>query len=123
MQINTSTPQAKQNFGAAKFYKIPADMQEIMKANKVFNKIAEEQDIIVTAKPRSTWRDPLGLRTPKADEKCYLEYEVNDLYTSFGKPSATLVATDSKIFAPLKEHVHTLLKQLEIDRFLNRFID
>ncbi len=119
MQINNSTPSSTQNFGAAIFHKIPTDMQEVMKANKAFNRIASEQDILVTAKPRFKFSDPFGLRTPKADEKCFLEYKIGDSDTDFwgnGKP----VATDSKLSAPLKEHVQTLLEILKLEDLFNR---
>lgn len=120
MQINNSTPSSTQNFGAAKFYKVPAELQEVMKANKAFNNIARKQDIIVTATPRATWRDPLRLRTPKSDEKCYLDYVIKDIdfgYGGYAKP----VATNSSLIAPLQEHVQTLLKTLEVKNFLDFF--
>lgn len=119
MQVNNSTPRATQNFGVAHFYRIPTDMQEVMKANKAFNRIASEQDITVTAKSRFKFSDPFGLRTPKADEKCYLEYKIGDSDGDFlggGKP----VATNSKVFAPLKEHVQTLLEILKLEDLFNR---
>lgn len=121
MQINNSTPCSTQNFGAAKFYKVPAELQEVMNANKAFRNIAREQDIIVTATPRATWRDPLRLRTPKPDEKCYLDYAIRDFdfgYSGYTKP----VITKSNFIAPLKEHVQSLLNTLELENLFNRNI-
>lgn len=120
MQINTSTPCATQNFGGSKFYRIPADLQEVMEANNAFNRIARDQDIIVTARPLAKWNDPLKLRTPKADEKCYLDYEIKDLDVPYG-PQARPVVTGEKICAPLKEHVQSLLKILEVKSLFDRF--
>ncbi|MCM1009464.1 MAG: hypothetical protein NC390_01115 [Fusobacterium sp.] len=120
MQVNTSTPRATQNFGGAKFYKIPVDMQEVMKANTAFNRIAKEQDIIVTATPRVKWNDPLKLRTPKADEKCYLDYEIKDVDVAYGPPANPIV-TGEKMLAPLKDHVQSLLEILEVKNLFDGF--
>lgn len=112
MEINTSTPRVNQNFGAAIFFKIPADMQKVLKSDFIFNKIAQEQDIFVSASPKFKLSDPLGLRTPQASEKCRLSYEIKD--SEFSRSNA--IMTNNKFLAPMSEHIQTLLKKLTLER-------
>ncbi len=114
MQVNTSIPISSQNFGSARFHKIPEDMQNLLKSDYVFNKIAQQQDIFVSARPKLKWSDPFGLRTPQASEKCWLSYKINDSEFSQSRP----VLTDNNFIAPLKEHIQTLLEKLSIERIL-----
>lgn len=116
MQIS---PLSQQKFEGAKFFKVPKQMQDVMLKEISFSRLAKDYDIFVSASPKRTWKDPFGLRIPTADEKCQLSCEMHSLVDD-SENWCVHVATKSKLVAPLKEHVVTLLTQLQEFDFATR---
>lgn len=116
MQIS---PLSQQKFEGAKFFKIPEQMQEVMLKDVSFNRLVQDYDIFVSASPKKTWKDPFGLRMPASDEKCRLSCEMHNLDDD-SENLLVHVTTKSKFVAPLREHVNTLLKQLQEFDFTTR---
>lgn len=127
MQIlnrNNSTPVNKQTFERARFLRLSSEARECLLNDKAFSRLAKEYDIFVSASPKRTWKDPLGLREANLDEKCRLTCEMQNLKDEYDlKTIRTFTA--GKFIAPLREHLQTLLKRvsdIDFEERLNRLI-
>lgn len=111
--VSNSLPEAnKQHFQGAKFFRVPDELKQVILKNDNFDYLAKRYNVDVTATPRATWKDPLRLRKPKADEKSYLTCEIKKQDEVYGYRILN-VTSEKKLLAPLQEHVQSFLKMIE----------